>query len=387
MNLRTNLIILLLASVLLFPACSPDRSLADELEKKADMIVASDGTGDFTKVMDAIHAAPDNAPEPVVIFIRNGIYHEKIIVPNQKPNLVFIGEHADSTILTFDDRSHYTRELNTFTSHSVRVDASNITFINLTIQNPARGSQAVALHGNGDRQTFVHCRITGWQDTYYSDMRSRNYFLDCYIEGATDFIFGFGVSLFDSCHIHSLGNYVTAASTPQHYQFGQVFRNCRFDTPPEAEKFTLGRPWFDYARTVLLHCTESEKLVPQGWGAWGGRESTCFYREYQCYGPGSDTTGYGSFRKQLSDEEAAQYTIENIFGAANFPPGDDDYLVYHRKRFVNHKNEPYLEDIVFRADGDWPVKPTENWVPDIASNPLYRLVKQHTLKFIDSAAD
>jgi len=366
----------------LIQACQP--TLFGDLKDRIDIIVASDGTGDFTSVQDAINAAPDNGTKSTVIFIKNGLYHEKIIVPNEKPHLTFIGEDVDSTILSYDDRSVYTVELNTFTSHSVRVDASDTKFYNLTIQNPARGSQAVALHGNGDRQMFVHCRILGWQDTYYSDMRSRNYFKDCYIEGATDFIFGFGIVVFDSCQINCLGHYVTAAATPEQYNFGMVFTDCYFTADPDLKQFSLGRPWFDYARTVLLHCYESEKLSPEGWGQWGGREKTCFYREYDCYGPGSDTTRRVYFGKQLSDEEAMQYTLNNIFSTDNYPAGDEDYRIYYEKRFVGHKNEPYLEDIVFRADGSWPEKPSDDWVPDPYSDLVYRVLGKYTGKFADN---
>ena len=156
---------------LILGSCKP--SLYQELGEHISIIVSKDGTGDLMRVKEAISVAKDHSHETTLIFIRNGVYHEKIVIPNEKTHITFFGEDVDSTILTFDDRSVYTRELNTFTSHSVRVDASDVRFYNLTIQNTARGSQAVALHGNGDRQMFVHCRILGWQGTYYSDMRSR----------------------------------------------------------------------------------------------------------------------------------------------------------------------------------------------------------------------
>jgi hypothetical protein len=87
---------------------------------------------------------------------------------------------------------------------------------------------------------------------------------------------------------------------------------------------------------------------------------------------------------QLGDAEALEYTTGNIFSAANFPPGDDDYLIYWETRFKNHQNEPYLEYIVFRADGDWPVKPTVDWVPDIASDSVYLVLQANTRMFLDS---
>ncbi len=372
-KLTTQLLCSLLFIAAFF-ASSCNSTFEKDLSKHVDIVVASDGSGDYETVMEAIAAAPSDSPDPVLIYIKNGLYHEKIIVPNDKPNLVFFGEDMDSTILSYNDRSVYTVELNTFTSHSVRVDASNVSFYNLTIRNPETGSQAVALHGNGDKQMFIHCRITGWQDTYYIDMRARNYFKDCFIEGATDFIFGFGIVVFDSCHINTLGRYVTAASTPEQYKFGMVFRDCKITAKEGLGSYSLGRPWFDYARTVFMHCYESEGLSPEGWSAWGERQNTCFYREYKCYGPGSDTANRVFFGKQLTDKEAEEYTLENIYGAGNYPTGDEDYSIYLEKRFVGHKNEPYLEYIVFRADGEWPEKPAEDWIPAPERDPWYKIL-------------
>jgi pectinesterase len=358
-----------------------EKAIYDEFRWKIDYVVAEDRSGDFTTLTDAVRAAPANSKKEVFIFIKKGNYHEKLIIPDDKPNLTFIGEDADSTVISYSDRSVYIRELNTFTSHSVRLDASDITFCNLTIRNTETASQAVALHGNGDRQRFIHCKILGWQDTYYSDMRSRNYFRDCYLEGAVDFIFGFGLVLFDSCRINSLGGFVTAASTPREYNFGMVFRNCHFTSSPELKPFSLGRPWFAYARTVLIDCYEAGGLLPEGWSTWDGRENTCFYREYKCYGPGSDRSSRAFFGKQLTEGEAKSYTPEYIFSRDNFPAGDEDYSAYLESRFKGHKAEPYLYEIVFRADGKWPDKPAENWDPVPYCDRICSLIYKHVKPF------
>ena len=62
----------------------------------------------------------------------------------------------------------------------------------------------MALHTQGDRLTFVNCRILGNQDTVYTGgINTRLYFKDCHIEGTTDFIFGPSTAWFENCTILS----------------------------------------------------------------------------------------------------------------------------------------------------------------------------------------
>ena len=105
--------------------------------------------------------------------------------------------------------------MGTFRTYTVKVEGNDITFKNLTIENNAAPlGQAVALHTEGDRLMFIHCRLLGNQDTIYTGREgTRLLFTDCYIEGTTDFIFGPATALFERCTIHSKRNsYITAAS-------------------------------------------------------------------------------------------------------------------------------------------------------------------------------
>ena len=212
-------------------------SLFTQLAGKIDLVVDKSGTGNYAKVQDAISAVTNNSSSRTVIFIKNGVYKEKIYVPSTKRNLTIIGENTDSTILTYDDYAAKVvdgSELGTFKSESFRVDADDFRAINVTFENSyGEGYQAVALFTSGDRQVFLHCRLIGWQDTYYTDSWQRNYLKDCYIEGAVDYIFGRTTVIFDSCRIHTArsGGYITAASTEQGYKFGYVFLNCTLTTP------------------------------------------------------------------------------------------------------------------------------------------------------------
>ena len=67
-------------------------SMANAQSKIPDFVVAADGSGDYKKVQDAIHAVPDNKSTRTVIFIKPGTYKEKIRVPSEKKNLALVGE-------------------------------------------------------------------------------------------------------------------------------------------------------------------------------------------------------------------------------------------------------------------------------------------------------
>lgn len=56
-----------------------------------DFVVAKDGSGDFFTVQEAIDAAPDiHKGERTTIYIRKGVYKEKLVIPAFKKNLSII---------------------------------------------------------------------------------------------------------------------------------------------------------------------------------------------------------------------------------------------------------------------------------------------------------
>ena len=214
------------------------------------------GTGNFRTLQEAIESARAFMDYTVTIYVRNGVYKEKVIVPSWVENIDIIGEDRDKTIITYDDHANINK-MGTFRTYTVKVEGSDITFKNLTIENnAAQLGQAVALHTEGDRLKFINCRILGNQDTIYTGAKfTRLYFKDCYIDGTTDFIFGPSTALFEDCIIHSKRNsYVTAASTPKEAKYGYVFKHCKLTAEPGVDKVYLGRPWRPYAYTLFIEC-------------------------------------------------------------------------------------------------------------------------------------
>ena len=296
-------------------------------ERRDTLVVSRDGTGDFRTLQEAVESARAFMDYTVTIYVKNGVYKEKVIVPSWVENIDIIGEDRDKTIITYDDHANINK-MGTFRTYTVKVEGSDITFKNLTIENnAAQLGQAVALHTEGDRLKFINCRILGNQDTIYTGAKfTRLYFKDCYIDGTTDFIFGPSTALFENCMIHSKRNsYVTAASTPKEAKYGYVFKHCKLTAEPGVDKVYLGRPWRPYAYTLFIECELGKHIVPAGWHNWDkqSNEETARYMEYKNTGEGANVSERVAWSKQLTKKEAEAVTVDAIFGTqSNWNPID-----------------------------------------------------------------
>lgn len=307
--------------------------IAQTVVVPSQFTVAQDGSGNFKTIQEAVNAVRDLSQKQVVIHIKKGIYHEKLVIPSWKTKISLIGEDKENTIITNNDYSGKANpggkdafgkdKFTTYTSYTVLVQGNDFTAENLTIENTSgRVGQAVALHVEGDRCAFINCKLLGNQDTLYTATEnSRQYYKDCYIEGTTDFIFGEATCVFQSCIIKSLVNsYVTAAATTPRQKFGYVFFDCKLIADTGAKKVFLGRPWRAYAKTVFIRTEMGNHIIPEGWNPWKGdamfpdKEKTAYYAEYQSKGPGANTRSRVSWSHRLTAAEAKEYTLENIFG-------------------------------------------------------------------------
>ena len=291
------------------------------------IVVAQNGSGNYKTVQAAFNSIPFNNKKPVIIFIRNGVYKEKLHLDSTKKFVTLIGEDKFKTILTFDDRtgkiSASGDTINTRTSWSFLIKANDFTAKNITFQNDAgfTAGQAVAVESDGDKAVFINCRFIGNQDVLFTNnIHSRQYYKNCYIEGTTDFIFGSSTVWFEQCHIHSKKNsHVTAASTPEENPFGYVFYDCVLTGDSILHNVSLGRPWRPHASVAYINSYLGQHIVPQGWANWNQTDNyqTTRFAEYKNYGPGAAIYHRVQWSKQLTDEEAKKYTIENIFGNWN----------------------------------------------------------------------
>lgn len=290
------------------------------------IVVAQDGTGDFTTVNQAIEVCRAFMEYHKVIYIKKGTYTEKVVVPSWLTHIELCGEDRDSTkIIWYDHANVYNpmtnKPMGTFRTFTLKVQGDYITIKNLTVENAApKLGQAVTLHTEGNHLMFINCNILGNQDTIYTGVPGmKHYFKNCLIEGTTDFIFGPGIAWFEGCELKSRADsYITAASTPQNQKYGYIFSHCKLTAYPGIEKVYLGRPWRAYAYTLYMNCEMGRHITAEGWKNWKdyhdpAAEGIVRYGEYNSQGDGANSQKRVNWSHQLSKKEAAKITPEEVF--------------------------------------------------------------------------
>ncbi|MVO08284.1 pectate lyase [Flavobacterium sp. TP390] len=290
-------------------------------EDKYYMVVAQDGSGDYTNIQEAINNAKAFPYEKITIFIKKGVYNEKIKIHEWNTNIHLIGESKEKTIIRYDDAFNKVSlgRNSTFYTYTLLVEANDTVLQNLTIENAAgEVGQAVALSVFSNRVVVENCNILGNQDTLYASGIGKQYYKNCYIEGTTDFIFGSATAYFENCIIHSKkDSYITAASTPKDANFGYVFKNCHLTASDTTTQVYLGRPWRIYAKTVFIQCTLDQHILPEGWHNWSKPEAekTTFFAEFENKGAGAISSKRVAWSHQLTKKEIKRYRLQNILGS------------------------------------------------------------------------
>lgn len=321
-----------LLAMMLFLAAWPVLA-ANKYDNPDTLVVSRDGTGEFRTIDEAIEVCRAFMDYTKVIYVKKGVYKEKLIIPSWLTNITICGEDRDNTIITWDDHANIKmsvggldseaavkgKPMGTFRTYTLKVQGSYITLKDITIENnAAKLGQAVALHTEGDHILVQNCRLLGNQDTVYTGVGgTRVAFYDCYIEGTTDFIFGPSIAWFQNCEIHSKANsYITAASTPAGQKYGYVFYKCRLTADKDVDKVYLGRPWRPFAATIFMDCELGKHIRPEGWHNWNNakNEETAHYAEYGNKGEGASTKNRVKWSKQLTKKEAAKVTLLDAFG-------------------------------------------------------------------------
>ncbi|TDD98706.1 pectinesterase family protein [Flavobacterium cellulosilyticum] len=283
---------------------------------KYSFVVAKDGSGDYKYIQDAINAMRIFPLGPITLYIKNGVYNEKIELSANNTDVIFIGESVDKTIISYNDYSGRGK-MGTFDSYTAKISGNRFKAENITFENSAgRVGQAVALYVDADKAVFKNCKFLGNQDTIYSGGEySRQFFVDCHIEGTTDFIFGPATAVFQNCEILCKSNsYITAPNTTKGKEFGFVFLDCKIKVSDEVTKEYLGRPWRAWAKSVFIRCDLPQQIAGEGWDNWGNvdNEKTTYFAEYQSRGLGDNPQGRVKWSYQLSGTEAKKYTLKNI---------------------------------------------------------------------------
>ncbi len=297
-----------------------------------DFVVAADGSGTHITVQAAFMAVPDFRKVETKILVKKGTYKEKLILPATKTNVTLVGEDLMKSVITHDDyaskQNAFGEEMGTTGSTSFYVYGDGFKAVNLTFENSSGPvGQAVAVRVDGDRVQFRGCRFLGFQDTLYPHGRgSRQYYYDCYIEGTTDFIFGWSTAVFEKCEVFSKkgGQYITAASTEESEEYGLIFMDCKLTGDAPKGSVYLGRPWRNFAKTVFINCEMGGHIREEGWHNWGKpeAEATAYYAEYGSTGKGSSDARV-SWAKSLTKEQLEDYSLDKIFKGWN-PNGENE---------------------------------------------------------------
>ncbi|KAE9448909.1 hypothetical protein C3L33_19221, partial [Rhododendron williamsianum] len=301
----------------------------------ADVVVAKDGTGNFTNVTDAISAAPDYSTSRFVIYIKKGVYNEYIEIGKKKWNLMMVGDGMDVTVIS--GNQNFIDGWTTYRSATFAVKGQGFIARDMTFENTAgpQKHQAVAFRSDSDLSALFRCAIRGYQDTLYAHSL-RQFYRECQITGTVDFIFGDGKVVFQNCQIlarkglPNQKNTITAQGRKDPTEAtGFSIQFCNISGEPDllaslnSTSTYLGRPWKLYSRTVFMQSYMSNAIRPEGWLEWNGDFAldTLFYGEYMNYGPGA---GIGSrvkwpgFRAlndsaQVSNFTVAQFIVGNLW--------------------------------------------------------------------------
>ncbi|MGC3979572.1 MAG: pectinesterase family protein [Paludibacteraceae bacterium] len=292
-------------------------TVSAQIEKK--IVVDKSGNGDFVTLQEAVNAIRAFDPDgKTIILVKEGIYYEKVVIPEYVCNVKIQGEDKGKTIITYDDHAKK-NNMGTFRTYTLQVRGNDVTLENLTIENNAeRVAQAVALHTEGDRISIKNCKLLGNQDTFYANGENRHLYVEnTYIEGTTDFIFGGATAWFENCDIFcKIKSYITAASTAQNVKYGFIFNKCRVVLADSVHFMCLGRPWRAYAMTAFINCVLPDGIIPQGWDNWRNpnNEKTARYFEGNNTGKGSETSNRVNWITILNKREIRKISRENVLG-------------------------------------------------------------------------
>ncbi|GAV67675.1 Pectinesterase domain-containing protein [Cephalotus follicularis] len=283
------------------------------------VVVDQSGNGNFTSIQDAIDYVPSNNRWWFCIYVKAGLYTEKVNIPIDKPYIIMKGEGKRKTLVVSDDHDS-TAQSPTLLSSADNIVIKSMGFMNSynIPGNMSRMAPAVAAMISGDKSAFYRCGFMGIQDTLWDD-EGRHYFKKCTIQGAVDFIFGSGQSLYEDCSIQVLGNYlepglpgfITAQGRSElGDENGFVFKGCRVFGFGSAY---LGRPWRACSRVLFVDSYLTEVVQPEGWDPWHlvGQEEYLVFAEQGNYGPGADTSQRVSWEKQLSMDEVNHLSSMN----------------------------------------------------------------------------
>ncbi|XP_047179527.1 probable pectinesterase/pectinesterase inhibitor 36 [Vigna umbellata] len=311
-----------------------------EASYKPDFTVAQDGSGTHRTIQEAVNALSamgNNRPARAIIYVKSGVYNEKVNIGQKLHNVMFVGDGIDRTVVT--GNRNVVQGSTTLSSATFDVSGDGFWARDMTFENSAgpEKHQAVALKVSSDLSVFYRCSFKGYQDTLYV-LSNRQFYRDCEIYGTVDFIFGDAAVVLQNCDIlvrkplSQQSNFITAQGRDDpNKNTGIAMQSCRvraasdFASLKNSQKTFLGRPWRKYSRTVFMKSELDEMIEPKGWGEWSGSFalSTLFYGEYMNTGGGASTANrvrWPGFHVLSSATEASPFTVRQFVQGERWIP-------------------------------------------------------------------
>lgn len=122
--------------------------------------VDCNGGGDFRTIQACFDALPSKPAEWRTVRIMPGVYREKVTLDVYKDKVRILGDEMAETRIVWGDYAGKVvdgRELTTYDSYTMSVQADDVYLDCLTVENDAgRVGQAVALETRGDRIHLYH---------------------------------------------------------------------------------------------------------------------------------------------------------------------------------------------------------------------------------------
>jgi hypothetical protein len=330
----------------------------------------------FATVQDAVDAVTGQSElDRANIFIAPGTYHETVTVAKPYISLIGTGDSPEATKVTFS-QSVVSDPFAWGAVIEIQSGATAFMARNLTFENSTPDKNltaALAARSAADRVIFDNVRFLGYQDTLLVDEMSRQYFRGSFITGDSDFIFGNATAVFDHCTIESTDfGWITAADTQRITANGLIFLDCALmpgsnrnpsiddNTTALPETVFLGRPWEwtdpeTMSSAIFIRTKMGPHIIPAGWDPWDltpddaeiDRDPLTRFSEFGNMdlngNPLADSDGDGtpngrvSWADPMTEEQAANYTLENIFGPVDF---------------WNSTTQPQTSGIAYESQGD-----------------------------------
>ncbi|CAI0448199.1 unnamed protein product [Linum tenue] len=291
-----------------------------------DVVVAKDGSGNFTAIMDAVAAAPEYSMKRFVIYVKGGVYNEYVEIKKKRWNIMMVGDGINRTIIT--GNRNFIDGWTTFRSATFAVSGRGFIARDMTFENSAGPAkhQAVAFRSDSDLSVYYRVEVRGYQDSLYTHTM-RQFYRDCVIRGTVDFIFGNAAAVFQNCSIlarkglDNQKNTITAHGKKDPNQAtGYSIQFCSIGADADLLPFAnssytyLGRPWKNFSTTVVMQSYISAAVRPEGWLEWNGPMylDTLYYGEYMNYGPGAAVgrrVRWPGFHLLNTSSEASNFTV------------------------------------------------------------------------------